>query len=116
MRKFTFLALVLVLVTSCSSKESYSNSANLEESIALTKEVKGTNGALIPITSSNVIAAGYDAQNQIMKVQFMSGAIYEYYGVQLELWESFVNAQPNPWSAVGYPRLVGDGYPYKRIK
>ena len=116
MRKFTLLALVLVLVTSCSSKESYSNSANPEESIALTKEVKGTNGALIPITSSNVIATGYDAQNQIMKVQFMSGAIYEYYGVQIELWESFVNAQPNPWSAVGYPRLVGDGYPYKRIK
>lgn len=116
MRKFTLLALVLVLVTSCSSKVSYSNSANPEESIALTKEVKGTNGALIPITSSNVIAAGYDAQNQIMKVQFMSGAIYEYYGVQIELWESFVNAQPNPWSAVGYPRLVGDGYPYKRIK
>jgi enolase len=75
MRKFTVLALVLALVTSCSLNESYSNSANPEESIALTKEVKGTNGELIPITSSNVIAAGYDAQNQIMKVQFMSGAI-----------------------------------------
>jgi uncharacterized protein YcfL len=116
MRKFLVLALVLVLVTSCSSKESYSNSANPQESTALINEINGTNGALIPITSSNVNAAGYDAQNQIMKVQFKSGAIYEYYGVQLELWDSFVNAQPNPWSAVGYPRLVGEGYPYKRIK
>jgi uncharacterized protein YcfL len=116
MRKFLALALVLVLVTSCSSKESYSNSANPQESTELINEINGTNGALIPITSSNVNAAGYDAQNQIMKVQFMSGAIYEYYGVQLELWDSFINAQPNPWSAVGYPRLVGERYPYKRIK
>jgi hypothetical protein len=116
MKKFISLILVLVFVTSCSSNENLPTNANLQEGTASTGEVNGTNGALIPILSSNVIAAGYDFQNQIMKVQFKSGALYEYYGVNLELWESFLSAQPNPWSAVGYPRLVGEGYQYRRIK
>ena len=50
-----------------------------------------------------------------MTVQFDNGALYEYYGVPLELWTSFIAAQPHPWSAVGYPRLVQGGIPYKRI-
>ena len=115
MRKLMILILVLCLATSCSTKQAYPTSTNSYDSTTLTKEVKGTNGTLIPIISSNVVAAGYDFQNQIMKVQFKSGALYEYYGVELELWESFLIAQPNPWSVVGYPRLVGEGYGYRRI-
>ena len=75
----------------------------------------GTNGQLIPIQSDNVQAAGYDANSMVMTVQFYNGALYEYYGVPADLWTSFVAAQPHPWSAVGYPRLVQGGIPYKRI-
>ncbi len=75
----------------------------------------GTNGSLISIQSDNVQAAGYNAENSVMTVQFKNGALYEYYGVDLELWESFIAAQPHPWSQVGYPRLVQAGIPYKRI-
>jgi hypothetical protein len=50
-----------------------------------------------------------------MTVQFNNGYTYEYYGVQPELWNSFIAAQPHPWSQVGYPRLVEGGVPYKRI-
>jgi hypothetical protein len=62
-----------------------------------------------------VRAAGYNADTMIMTVQFDSGYIYEYYGVHAELWTSFIAAQPDPWSQVGYPRLVQGGVPYKRI-
>lgn len=75
----------------------------------------GTNGELIPITSSNVVAAGFDAKLLVMTVRFNNGALYEYYDVPISLWESFVAAQPHPWSQVGYPRLVQAGVPYKRI-
>ena len=115
MKKFISLFLVLVFVTSCSSNEYLPTNAKPQESATSTGEVNGTNGALIPILSSNVTAAGYDFQSQTMKVQFNSGALYEYYGVKLDLWESFLSAQPNPWSKVGYPRLVGEGYQYRRI-
>jgi hypothetical protein len=75
----------------------------------------GTNGQLISIQSDNVSAAGYDEVSMVMTVQFDNGALYEYYGVQAELWTSFVAAQPDPWSQVGYLRLVQGGIPYKRI-
>ena len=75
----------------------------------------GTEGQLIPIQSDNVRAAGYDVETQVMTVQFKNGYLYEYYGVSADVWNSFIAAQPNPWSQVGYPRLVQSGIPYKRI-
>ena len=80
------------------------------------KKVVGTNGLLIAIQSDNVQAAGYEATTLTMTVQFKNGFTYEYYGVPLEVWDSFVSAQPHPWSQVGYPRLVQAGVPYKRIR
>ena len=75
----------------------------------------GTRGQLIPIKSDNVSAAGYDGSTQVMTIQFKNGALYEYYGVPGELWSAFLAAQPNPWSIVGYPRLVRGGFSYTRI-
>jgi hypothetical protein len=79
-------------------------------------ETAGTGGQLVSIQSDNVRAAGYDASSMIMTVQFNNGYTYAYYGIPLELWDSFIAAQPNPWSLVGYPRLVQAGVPYKRIR
>ena len=76
----------------------------------------GTNGQLIPIQSTNVRAAGYDDLTGIMKVQFKNGSIYDYFAVPTELWEDFLQAQPDPWSLIGYPRLVQGNYGYKRIE
>ena len=90
-----------------------------ENSTALQDEaqaVVGTNGQLISIQSNNVRAAGYDANSLTMTVQFNNGYTYEYYGIPAELWDSFIAAQPHPWSQVGYPRLVQAGVPYKRIR
>jgi hypothetical protein len=75
----------------------------------------GTGGQLVSIQSDNVRAAGYDASSMIMTVQFNNGYTYEYYGIPSELWDSFIAAQPNPWTEVGYPFLVKAGYAYRRI-
>ena len=100
-------------ITGCGS--SNVSISTTEPSPELTRTTIGTNGQLISIQSSNVSAAGYDKATMVMTVLFNSGALYEYYGVPEDLWTSFVAAQPNPWSQVGNPRLVGGGYAYKRI-
>jgi hypothetical protein len=97
----------------CVNQPNESDSASSDASSAV--QTVGTNGQLISIQSDNVQAAGYDEVSMVMTVQFDNGALYEYYGVQAELWTSFVAAQPDPWSQVGYPQLVQGGIPYKRI-
>ena len=102
--------LVLILITGCGASAENSESYRAEPKIEI-----GTGGQLISIQSNNVAAAGYNESTLVMTVQFKNGALYEYYGVPTDLWESFLAAQPNPWSQVGYPRLVQAGIPYKRI-
>jgi hypothetical protein len=111
--KFLVLISLLITLTSCGSSEL--SIAKLETPLAQNPYLVGTDGALIPIESDNVSAAGYNEDSLVMTVQFDNGAIYEYYGVPTDLWISFIEAQPHPWSAVGYPRLVQGGIPYKRI-
>jgi hypothetical protein len=100
-----------LVLTSCGTTEQVLPEVEINQ----TNETGGTSGQLISIQSDNVRAAGYDASSMIMTVQFNNGYTYEYYGIPLELWDSFIAAQPNPWSLVGYPRLVQVGVPYKRI-
>lgn len=117
--KWRIVAAILVvsafgLVTACSSQ-----SEPLPPSQAVITESESTNagtgGALIPIESSNVSMAGYDASTQVMTVLFDSGGLYEYYAVPERLWDEFVQAQPSPWSQVGYPQLVQGGYQYRKV-
>ena len=112
--RIQFLSLLLsLLVSSCGNLDV--SSSNPDSAQETTVASIGTKGKLITIQSSNVNAAGYDEVSMVMTVQFKNGALYEYYGVSSELWVSFVAAQPDPWSQVGYPRLVQAGLPYKRV-
>ncbi len=104
--------LITFSLTSCGPEDRALSQPEASQSI----ESSGTRGQLISIQSDNVRAAGYDAGSMVMTVQFDNGYTYEYYGVSLDLWDSFIAAQPNPWSSVGYPRLVQAAIPYKRIK
>ena len=101
------------LLTGCGNETSSSDETT--ENKVQQVSIIGTEGRLIPIQSDNVLLAGYDANTLVMTVQFKNGYIYEYYGVSADVWNSFIAAQPNPWSQVGYPLLVQSGIPYKRI-
>jgi hypothetical protein len=102
---------LIFLISGCGSADKDSEAPQVEA-----QTVVGTSGQLIPIESDNVRAAGYDANSLTMTVQFNNGYTYEYYGIPAELWNSFIAAQPHPWSQVGYPRLVQAGVPYTRIR
>ncbi|HWC33980.1 MAG TPA: KTSC domain-containing protein [Mycobacteriales bacterium] len=57
---------------------------------------------LHPVISENVRAVGYDPRGRILRVAFLSGGTYDYYGVASSLYEQML--LPNPWRRVG--RLV----------
>jgi hypothetical protein len=43
-----------------------------------------------PIESTAIRAAGYDPDTRVLEVEFQSGAIYEYQGVPVELYEGLI--------------------------
>jgi KTSC domain len=43
--------------------------------------------AMLPVHSSMANALGYDEENQILQVEFNSGEVYQYTGVEPEIWE-----------------------------
>lgn len=47
---------------------------------------------LVPVSSSNVLAIGYDPDTQTARVKFKAGGTYRYTGVSKELHESIVKS------------------------
>lgn len=64
-----------------------------------------------PVSSSNIVAVGYDAENQAVYVQFMDGSTYAYKGVPEHEYENLRTA-----SSVGsyLNRNYKNVYPYER--
>ncbi len=42
---------------------------------------------MLPVDSSMANALGYDAENHILQVEFNNGAVYQYAGVESEIWD-----------------------------
>ncbi len=45
-----------------------------------------------PVVSSNVGSVGYDEYSETMEVEFLSGDVYQYFGVPLHLYEQMMSA------------------------
>ena len=45
-----------------------------------------------PVTSSNIASVGYDAEKQILEIEFHHGAIFRYFDVPKEVFEEFISA------------------------
>lgn len=114
MKKIIVAACVPILVLLAACGGGATSESALPAQTPVQPEVAQATG-LIPIQSDNVAAAGYDPASQTMTVQFLEGSVYQYAPVPQSLWDDFVAAQPHPWSAVGYPRLVQAKVPYWRV-
>lgn len=64
-----------------------------------------------PVSSSNIAAVGYDAENQTVYVQFLNGSTYAYKGVPEHEFESLRTA-PSVGSYLN--RNFKNVYPYER--
>ena len=44
------------------------------------------------VQSSNIMAIGHDAESQVLRVEFNTGAVYEYAGVSQAVFDALVSA------------------------
>lgn len=44
------------------------------------------------VASSNIASIGYDAPTQTLEVEFLSGTIYQYYGVPENMYDQLMQA------------------------
>ena len=63
-------------------------------------------------SSSTVRAIGYDPQSQTLEVEFLSGAVYQYYGVPDHMHEQMMEA---PSKGRFLNMYIRDNYPYSRV-
>ena len=48
---------------------------------------------LVPVTSSNIDAVGYDPQEKILAVKFKDGSLYHYSDVEKDVHEGLTSAK-----------------------
>lgn len=65
-----------------------------------------------PVASSNIVAIGYDEPSQTLEVEFMNGAVYQYYNVTQALYEQLMQAGSKGQFLAYQIKKV---YPYSRV-
>jgi hypothetical protein len=63
------------------------------------------------VASSNVRSVGYDPQATTLEVEFVDGAIYQYYGVPQNMYEQMMSA---PSKGQFLNTYIKNQYPYSR--
>lgn len=67
---------------------------------------------MFPVSSSMANALGYDSDSHILQVEFQSGAVYQYSGVEPEVWDELHSSD----SIGGYFNdEIRGNYRYERI-
>ena len=64
------------------------------------------------VASSDIKAIGYDAQTETLEVEFLSGWIYQYYGVPDHMRLEIMQAQSKGKFLNQY---IKNSYPYSRV-
>ncbi|MDZ8259275.1 KTSC domain-containing protein [Nostoc sp. ChiQUE01b] len=69
--------------------QAYEGLQELNEAIAETTALPFEEEPIVmlPVVSSMAMAVGYDQGEQILQVEFQSGAVYQYLGVDEDTWE-----------------------------
>jgi hypothetical protein len=66
-----------------------------------------------PVTSSVIAAIGYDEENEILELELVSGCVYRYLGICLDIYEDFRAAR-----SMGkfFNENIRDAYPWERLE
>ena len=64
------------------------------------------------VESSNVKSVGYDDRAQTLEVEFVSGRVYQYYGVPEHMHGQFMQASSK---GTFFHTYIKDRYPYSRV-
>ncbi|MCH9050094.1 MAG: KTSC domain-containing protein [Proteobacteria bacterium] len=64
------------------------------------------------VASSNIASIGYDADTDTLEVEFLSGAIYQYYNVPQNMYDQLMQAGSKGRFLNTY---IKNAYPYSRV-
>jgi hypothetical protein len=64
------------------------------------------------VESSNLASIGYDAENEILEVEFNHGGIYQYFDVPENVYEELMNADSHGRYFV---HNIKDDYEYQKM-
>lgn len=65
------------------------------------------------VTSSNIVAVGYDRNQRVLGIEFVSGGVYDYTGVPKETFDDFVKS-----GSLGkfFYANIRDKFPTKKVR
>lgn len=64
------------------------------------------------VESSNLASVGYDAENEILEVQFKHGGVYQYFDVPENVYEELMNADSH---GVYFSDNIRNDYEYQKM-
>ena len=64
------------------------------------------------VASSNVASVGYDSATQTLEVEFLSGAVYQYYNVPENMYDQLIKASSKGRFLHTH---IKNAYPYSRV-
>ena len=64
------------------------------------------------VASSNIASIGYDTQTETLEVEFLNGAIYQYYNFPVNLYEQLMR-EPSKGKFLNL--YIKNAYPYSRV-
>lgn len=65
-----------------------------------------------PVSSSNIMSAGYDAPSETLEVEFKDGAVYQYFNVGSTMYEAFMQASSKGQYFNAY---IKNAVPFSRV-
>ncbi len=64
------------------------------------------------VESSNLASIGYDAENEILEIEFNHGGIYQYFDIPENVYEELMNADSH---GVYFSANIRNDYQYQKI-
>lgn len=64
------------------------------------------------VESSNLASVGYDAENEILEVEFKHGGVYQYFDVPQNVYEELMNASSH---GVYFSANIRNDYEFRKL-
>ncbi|MEZ4969420.1 MAG: KTSC domain-containing protein [Flavobacteriaceae bacterium] len=64
------------------------------------------------VQSSNLASVGYDAENEILEIEFNHGGVYQYFDVPENVYEELMNASSH---GVYFSANIRNDYEYEKM-
>lgn len=65
-----------------------------------------------PVSSSNIVSVGYDGPSETLEIEFMSGAVYQYYNVPQSVYDTLITAAS---AGQFFAYQIRNAFPYSRV-